>query len=158
MDILHLIDRLEEELARGRRLPFSDIVMLNEQRLWNVIDTMRISIPREVEEAQRVNRERERIITQAEEQARRIVESKRKQADEMTARHELIRSARAEAEAIVSKAQGEAQRFQTEADSYALEVLGRLEEQLKRVLQTVQNGAELLSGQQATEADADSEA
>ena len=51
MDILHLIDRLEDELSRGRRLPLTSIVMLNEQRLWSVIDTMRISIPKEVDEA-----------------------------------------------------------------------------------------------------------
>lgn len=167
MDILYLVDRLEEELDRGRRLPFTDIVMLNEQRLWSVIDNMRMSFPREVEEAQRVNQERERILAQArerrerilaeaDEQAKRIVESTRKQAQEMTARHELIRSAQAEAAEIVSRAQSEAQRFQTQADSYALEVLAQLEEQLTRVLQTVQNGAKLLSAQREAEASPDS--
>jgi cell division septum initiation protein DivIVA len=156
MDILHLIDRLEDELSRGRRLPFSDIVMLNEQRLWNVIDTMRISIPREVEAAEELNRARERVLAQADEQRNRILESARNQVEEMTAGHELIQSAKAEASGIVARARDEAQRFQSEADSYALEVLSQLEEQLKRVLQTVHNGAELLSANE--EADSDDEA
>jgi cell division septum initiation protein DivIVA len=157
MDILHLIDRLEEELSRGRRLPLTSIVMLNEQRLWNVIDTMRISIPKEVEEAQRLNRERERILAQAQEQGRRIVDSTRRQAEQMTGRHELIQSARAESMEILSRAQSEAQRFQTEADSYAFDVLAQLEDQLSRVLLTVHNGMELLSRQEEVTANPDGE-
>lgn len=157
MDILHLIDRLEEELSRGRRLPLTSIVMLNEQRLWNVIDTMRISIPKEVEEAQRLNRERERILAQAQEQAKRIVDSTRKQAEQMTGRHELIQSARAEAMEILAQAQREAQRFQTEADTYAFEVLAQLEEQLSSVLLTVHNGMELLSRREEVEVNPDGE-
>jgi len=145
MDILHLIDRLEEELSRGQRLPLTSIVMLNEQRLWSVIDTMRISIPKEVEEAQRLNRGRERILAQAQEQARRIVDSTRKQAEQMTGRHELIQGARSEAMDILTRAQKEAERYQLEADTYAFEVLSELEEQLSRVLLTVHNGMELLS-------------
>lgn len=155
MDIQHLIDRFEEELSRGRRLPLTSIVMLNEQRLWNVIDTMRISIPKEVEEAQRLNRERERILAQAQEQARRIVESTRRQAEQMSGRNELIQGARAEAMEILARAQTEAQRFQAEADTYAFEVLAELEEQLSSVLLTVHNGMELLSGREEVEVNPD---
>ena len=158
MDILHLIDRLEEELSRGRRLPFTSIVMLNEQRLWNVIDTMRISIPKEVEEAQAVNRERERMLAQAREEAGRIVDLTRKRAEEITSSHELIRSARAEAAEIVSRAQHEAQRFHDEADSYAMQVLSQLEDQLNQVLHTVQSGVQVLSGENKSGVDSEGEA
>jgi vacuolar-type H+-ATPase subunit H len=157
MDIQHLIDRFEEELSRGRRLPLTSIVMLNEQRLWNIIDTMRISIPKEVDEAQRLNRERERILAQAQEQARRIVESTRRQAEQMSGRHELIQGARAEATEILARAQSEAQRFQAEADTYAFEVLAELEEQLSSVLLTVHNGMELLSRREEVEVNPDGE-
>jgi len=146
MDILHLIDRLEEELSRGRRLPFTSIVVVNEQRLWDTIDTMRISIPEEVQRAQRVERERERLLAQAREEAGRIVELARKRAEEMRSSHELIQSAQAQAAEIVAQAQSDSERLQLEADSYALEVLAQLEEQLRRKLQTVQNGVKLLSG------------
>lgn len=157
MDIQHLIDRFEEELSRGRRLPLTSIVMLNEQRLWNIIDTMRISIPKEVDEAQRLNSERERILAQAQEQARRIVESTRRQAEQMSGRHELIQGARAEAMEILARAQNEAQRFQAEADTYAFEVLAELEEQLSSVLLTVHNGMELLSRREEVEVNPDGE-
>jgi len=158
MDILHLIDRLEEELSQGHRLPLTSIVVVNEQRLWDTIDAMRISIPEEVQRAQRVERERERILAQAREEAGRIVELARKRAEEMTSSHELIQSAQAQAAEIVARAQSEAERLQLEADSYALEVLAQLEEQLRRKLQTVQNGVKLLSGKKETATNPDDEA
>lgn len=158
MDILHLIDRLEEELGQGRRLPLTSIVVVNEQRLWDIIDAMRISIPEEVQKAQRVEQERERILAQAREEGGRIVDLARRRAEEMTASHELIQSAQAEGAKILSQAQSEAQRFQKEADSYAFDVLIQLEEQLRRVLQTVQNGVKLFSNQKEGGSDSDSEA
>jgi len=158
MDILHLIDRLEQELSQGQRLPFTSSVLVNEQRLWDIIDNMHTFIPEEVQRAKQVERERERILAQAREEAGRIVDLARERAEELTSSHELVRSARAEAAEIVSRARSEAERLQLEADSYALDVLVQMEEQLKRVLQTVQNGERLLSGRKETRASPDSEA
>jgi len=157
MDILHLIDRLEEEISHGRRLPFSSTVVVNEERLWDIIDAMRISIPQEVERARRVEQERTRILAQAREEGGRIVELAREQVAEMTANQQIIRDAQAEAEKIVSQAQGEVARMQSKADSYAMGVLTQLEEQLNRVLETVHNGVKVLNSREGTEASSDSE-
>jgi vacuolar-type H+-ATPase subunit H len=146
-DILHFIDQLEEELDRGWKLPLTSMVMVNKQRLWDIIDNMRIYIPEEVQKARRLSQERERILAQAEEEAGRIVDLARKRAEEMASSHELAQSARAEAVEIISQARREAQQFQAEADSYALEVMIQLGKQLESVLQTVQNGVQVLSSQ-----------
>jgi hypothetical protein len=69
MDILHLVDRLEELVNEGRRLPLSSKVMMDEQKIWDLIDQMRISVPEEVKKAKRTNQERDRIIAQAHEEA-----------------------------------------------------------------------------------------
>ena len=67
MDILHLVDRLEQLVNEGRRLPLSNKVMVDEQKIWDLIDQMRISVPEEVKKAKRTNQERDRIIAQAHE-------------------------------------------------------------------------------------------
>ena len=157
VDILHLIDRLEEELGQGRGLPLTSMVVVNEERLWDIIDAMRISIPEEVQRARRVEQERTRILAQAQEEGGRVIELARKQAAEMTANHQLIRDAQAEAADIVSRAESEMASLRSEADDYAVGVLTQLEEQLKRVLETVHNGMKLLGSQQGMEATSDSE-
>ena len=60
MDIQHLLDRLEALLSDSRRIGGKLIV--DAQRSWDLIDQMRISVPEEVRQAQRVNQERDRII------------------------------------------------------------------------------------------------
>jgi cell division septum initiation protein DivIVA len=147
MDILHLIDRLEEELNRGRSMPLTSMVLVNQERVWSILDAMRVSIPDEVRKAQRTEQERDRILAKAEEEAKRVVDNAQKQAEKLTSHQELLRSAQDEATDIISQAQDEAERVQSGANKYALDVLAHLEEQLRSELQIVQNGIQTLTEQ-----------
>lgn len=54
MDILQMIDRLEELLNESRPLPFTHNVIVDEDRMLDLIDQMRVSIPEEVKKAQQL--------------------------------------------------------------------------------------------------------
>ena len=54
MDIQHLVDRLEQVLAESRRVPLTANLVVEEDRVFNIIDQMRVSIPEEVKRANRV--------------------------------------------------------------------------------------------------------
>lgn len=140
MDILHLVDRLEEIVKKSPRLPFSAIRLVDERRVWALIDQMRISIPDEVRRAQRINRQRDRILAQAREEASRLVQQAQKQVDELTAEHAIAQAAEARAEKIQEEAAREAAELRAGADEYAFDTLCRLEEELHRALQVVKNG------------------
>ena len=72
MDILHLIDQLEALLNEGSHPPLvGKRVLIDEQRAWEVIDQMRVSIPEEVKRAQQVLDQRDRIMAKAQEEAAR---------------------------------------------------------------------------------------
>ena len=45
MDILHLVDRLEELFNESRSVPFTHSVFVDEDRMLDIIDQMRVSIP-----------------------------------------------------------------------------------------------------------------
>ena len=47
MDILQLIDRLEELFNDGKPIPFTHNVAVDEDRMLDIIDQMRIAIPEE---------------------------------------------------------------------------------------------------------------
>jgi len=51
MDILHLVDRLEELVNSSRSLPFTHTILVDEDRVLELIDQMRVSIPEEVKKA-----------------------------------------------------------------------------------------------------------
>ena len=48
MDILHLVDRFEELLNQSRPLWFTHNVVVDEDRMLDIIDQMRVAVPDEV--------------------------------------------------------------------------------------------------------------
>jgi cell division septum initiation protein DivIVA len=155
MDILHLVDRLEELVNEGRRLPLSNKVMVDEQKIWDLIDQMRISIPEEVKKAKRTNQERDRIIAQAHEEAARMVDLKREEAAAMVSEHELAKAADERATTIVERAKRDAESLRADADEYVIQVLDSLGVDLERALKEVRNG--ILRVQESQRAPAEEE-
>lgn len=150
--IYHLIDRLERLLNESWRMPLSAYLVINEDDFLDVIDQMRTAIPQEVKEGEKVQRERERIIAQAEEEAGRIVKLAQEDASKLVEEHELIRAAEQRADTIIERAKREAFVLKEEADEYARGVLVSLDEQLGvmegqivSLATTVRNGLETLS-------------
>ena len=54
MDILHLVDRLEELFNESRPIPFTHNVVVDEDRMLDLIDQMRVAIPDQVKKAQKL--------------------------------------------------------------------------------------------------------
>lgn len=140
MDILYLVDRLEESVKESRRLFFSNLRLVDERRIWPLLDQMRISIPDEVRRAERITREKERIIAQAKEETERIVTLARSEAAEITADHPIAQAAEARAASIREQAERDAGRTRAGADDYAFEVLCKLEQEMRRALTVIENG------------------
>jgi vacuolar-type H+-ATPase subunit H len=140
MDILHLVDRMEEIIKGSKRLPFGSLRLVDERRIWSLLDQMRISIPDEVRRAERVTREKERTIAQAHEEAERIVTLARSEAAQLTAEHVITQAADEQAASIRKRGEQEAGSIRAGADEYAFDVLCKLEQEMKRALTVIENG------------------
>ena len=140
MDIQHLIDRLEDLIDAGRHLPFSKLTMIDEERALELIDQMRISIPEEIDKAQRIMNQRDRIIAQANEESTRMIALAKEERQKLTERDAITQAARNQAANIVEAARQEAEEIRAEADRYVLEVLHDLEARLVDITTVVRNG------------------
>jgi F0F1-type ATP synthase membrane subunit b/b' len=147
MDIQHLIDRLEQVLAESRRIPLSANLIVDEDRLFNIIDQMRVSIPEEVKRANRVEAEKDRILAQAQEEAERIRDLAKHEATDLVRRDTVMVSAQTRADTILERARRDAEMIRQESDVYALDVLAKLEEDLLRSLSVIRNGMRKLEGE-----------
>src|SRR5690606_26212753 len=54
VDMLWLVDRLEEMVSLGKRVPFSTRVMVEEEEFLQLVDQLRVAVPNEIKQAQRV--------------------------------------------------------------------------------------------------------
>jgi len=140
MDILYLLDRLEAVLTSGSRIPLTGKTVVDEHECLDIVDQMRVAIPEEIKQAKRVHGERERLILDAEEQAKRIIAHAQEQADLMVQQHEIVKAAEARARKMLEAAEAEAAERREGSDRYAAETLKELEGRLTELLSVVGNG------------------
>jgi hypothetical protein len=148
MDILHLVDRLEELINQSRPIWFTHSIIVDEDRMLDLIDQMRMAIPDEVKKAQQVLAQRDRILAQAQEEANRTLAIAREKSEQLVERDAIVQAAHVRAEQIVSGARGDIDTTRREADEYAVNTLRRLEMELERFLTQVRNGITVLQDEQ----------
>ncbi|MEK7783976.1 MAG: hypothetical protein AAB658_00955 [Chloroflexota bacterium] len=144
MDILHLVDRLEEVVNSARQVPLTHNIVIDEDRLIDLIDQMRVSIPDEVKKAQKTLADKDKILAQAKEEAERTLMVAREEREKMLLRENVAIAAQNKSDQIIERAKQEAEAIRADADSYVLESLAELEGQLERTLQQARNGINVI--------------
>ena len=166
MDLLHLVDRLEELVASAQRMPIGSRAIVDRRRLLDIVDQMRVAIPVEVREARDLVEHQEAAKRDAEEEARLLVARSEQRAAELTEDHAITQTARARAEELAQEAElrieeqiadanadierrlEESRRLAEQqmaaADTYARELLTRLDRQLEAFRGSVRSGLDQL--------------
>jgi len=154
MDILQLIDRLEELFNESKNIPLTRNVMVDEDRMLDIIDQMRIAIPEEVKKAQQLLSQRDRVLAQAQEEANRTLELARQKADQMVTKDMVTQEASRRAEQILAQARAEAEGKSADADDYVVDSLTQLQSELERISNQVANGIRMVQEEQSRRAPA----
>ena len=142
VDIFYLLDRLEELVSLGKRVPFYGKVMVEENEFLALVDQLRIAVPNEVKLAQRVIRERQMIIAESHEEAARILDAARKRAEYFVSQEGILNEARLKGEQILQDAHDRRNRVMGEIDAYALEQFERVEEAMRNGLALIDESLE----------------
>jgi hypothetical protein len=174
MDSLHLIDRLEEMVAEGRRMPIGAGVVVDRRRLLDMVDQMRAALPNEIKEAEDILRRRDEILQRADEEAKIKLRRAQEQVDDILDNESIVKAAQARAEMLVREAEARGDRMlldtenqarsrlaeaeklaneqMDEADRYAAEMLRRLDEQLQVFAKNVRTALDSLETRPVTAA------
>jgi len=147
MDIMHLVDRLEDLINQGRPFPFTHNVIVDEDRILDLIDQMRVAIPEEVKKSQQLLAQRDRILAQAQEEANRTLAIAREKSDQLVARDSIAQASHSRADQIIAEARAEAENIRRDADEYVIDTLRRLELEMERSMNQVRNGIMALENQ-----------
>jgi cell division septum initiation protein DivIVA len=152
MDILQLIDRLEELFNAAKAVPFTHNVIVDEDRMLELIDQMRIAIPDEVKKAQQVMAQRDRVMAQAQEEANRTLQLSRDKAEQMVERDMIVQEAQRRAEQILAQARGESEATRVDTDNYVVDTLMQLQDQISKLSGQVSNGIRMVQEDQMRKA------
>jgi len=146
MDIMGLIDRMEDIVANGRKVPLTGSVVLQEHRIYEIIDELRAALPDELKQARWIVKERQEMIDEADKEATRIIEEARQRAEELTRDMEIVKLAERRSNEIIEAAQMREREIRLGAEDYADEMLANLEVNLGKLLTAVQRGRDRLQG------------
>ncbi len=152
MDILQLIDRLEELFNESKAVPFTHNVVVDEDRMLELIDQMRIAIPDEVKKAQQLIAQRDRVMAQAQEEANRTLALAREKADQLVQKDSIMADAQRRADQVKAQALAEADNVRAEADNYVLDSLTKLQAELDKLSNQVRNGIRTVEDEQMRKA------
>ena len=141
MEILDLIDKLAF-MAENAKQPLlnKDQIILDEGEVYELIDSLRASIPTAIQDAQWIKKDEERIIAAAQEEHDKIIQAAKDHADLLVSEDEVVRRANAEAENIVAHAEAQAHEIIEGAFIYAHDLMDKLENQLTVYYEVVQEG------------------
>ncbi|HEX6480403.1 MAG TPA: hypothetical protein VF043_16315 [Ktedonobacteraceae bacterium] len=133
IDILYLVDRLENLITGSRRMPFVNQIMIREADLLSIVDQMRTSIPDEIKQARRVIQDKERIMAQAQAEASKLMARAREESERAMNREGLLHAAEERSQALMQRAEANAEQLKTEADTYVAETLRALRDHLSAI-------------------------
>lgn len=139
-----MLDELEEVVDRGAKIPMTGKVLVDDEKIFDLIDKIRTALPEELRQAKWITKERERILEEAQTESGKLVDQGRSYISKLVEESEITRQAQSRAEELVGQAKRVSIEIRNGANAYAADLLGRVEKSLIEVVESVQQDREEL--------------
>jgi len=143
-DVVSLLNEIEEIVDRGAKIPMTGKVLVDDTLIFDLVDRIREALPEEVSNAKWVLSERQRIITEAQAEAQKLVDQGREYAEKIAGENQVVKQAQEYAESMVEQAQMFAAEVKLGAIQYADELLQKVEVGIKEDLKALQRNRQEL--------------
>lgn len=139
MEIFTLLETLEDILENSKGLPFTNKTMVDKEELLEIIKEIRIKLPDELKQAKWVKEERQRIISDAELEAQKVLKETEGKIINLVDEHEITKQALAQKEEIIENANKVSKEISDGTREYADNILEKVENVLRETMDIVHN-------------------
>lgn len=146
MELLNVLNDLEELVEEATKIPMTNKVIIDTDELLDYVDRIRSVLPEEIKQAKWIVHEHQKIMEDAEAEAKRIVESGHEQVSKIAEETEVVKQAQAHAEDIINQAKQVGNEIRNGANEYADGMLESLQKTLEKTLGEVARGRDELKG------------
>lgn len=144
MELYRILDEFEAEIDETAKIPMTNKVIISEEVLFKYIDKLRADLPEDIRQAQWIKKERQRIIGDAEEEAKKIIQDAQKKVADLVDQTEVYKMAEQKGAELLKISQTQSEEIVQGAFAYADEIMFRLEEQLDKNINLIKKGREEL--------------
>jgi cell division septum initiation protein DivIVA len=140
VDLLSVLNDLEEVIENSSKIPLTKKILVDEERVLDLLDRVRTTLPEEIRQAKWILQEREKVLVDSQKEAARILEDAQRQVVIKADDSEVARQAKTVAEEIVGKAEVVASEIREGARAYADDILKNMEDSLGKILDQINQG------------------
>ena len=151
MNIDEILEEMDELVNKSPVVPLTGHrILIDGENLRALIDDIRLNIPQEIQRANVVDAETEKIIREAEIKGESIIRTAEEKAKMLVANSEIVKQAKEKAIEVLTQAQSRSKDIKTAANTYVANILTQTEQylidNLKEVRSTKQQFSALASG------------
>ena len=135
--LLEYLDQIEDILDASKSVPFSNKISVEKERVYDVMNEIRLNLPTEIRHAQRIIEDHDKIIADARVKAASILKEAEEEAKLLTNEHEIFRRANEQATDMIEESKKNARELRLNAMDYADEMLEKTESMVKETMNNV---------------------
>ena len=141
MDILNpflkILDNLEDLIENSTRVPFVDKALVDIEHFFDLTNSMRTSLPREIKDVENMIKKAQQIKEDAELEAKNTITKAQEYVTNLVKEDDITKQAKLEAEKILKSAQDEADKVLKEAEEHAATIKSGANDYTRGLLEDV---------------------
>ena len=136
MTILELLDEIDEIIETSSGVPLVKKVMVDPDEISDIVKEIRQTLPDEIQQAQWIKNERQRILDEAKSEYESIIADAKKKAAALVENDEITVTAKAKADEIIRVAKENSQVMKMSILDYTDNMLYNLQEKVDQLYAT----------------------
>lgn len=130
MEVINLLEYLQEIFETSSKVPVMGKILVDKKEVMSIVDQIINSLPDKLKKAQWVVEEKERILSEAIEEASNMKKESADMLKRQIENHDITKEAKIRAEEIIASAQRDAKSMRLGARDYADKILCELEKEI----------------------------
>ncbi|MEF2834388.1 MAG: hypothetical protein U0N94_08285 [Clostridia bacterium] len=131
--VMQLLDELEDILETASKVPFSDKAIVDSEEISQIISDIRLSMPKDIQQAQWVKDEQDRIINEAKAEYDKVIVAAKKQAEYLVETDVIKREAEKRAGAVIAEAESHGRYMKLHSYEYIDKMLYDMQNEIAKL-------------------------
>ena len=131
--VMTLLDDLEEILANASKVPFSEKAIVDGDEIRSIVDDIRLSMPKDIQQAKWVKDEQDRILNEARGEYDKVIIAAKKQAEYLVENDIIKKEAEKRADALISEAENHSRYIKLRSYEYVDKLLFDMQNDIAKV-------------------------
>lgn len=131
MKVLDLLEEIEEIADTSSSVPLTAKIMVDREEILEIVKDIKVALPDEIQQAQFIKNERQRILDEAKNEYEMIIKDAEKQAEALIDEHEITTQAKHRAMELTKKTEDNIRQLKMGSFEYVDKILYEFQEKME---------------------------